>query len=376
MIDERILDEVLPVAPLEELKEDTVQALQDEGFVITNFAAGGIFHTLMMIVLRLRIEGITLFRKVLNQVYFTHASGVWLDLKAADFSKIRKPAVKARGAVTVYRPEAGDAVRIAKGHVFKTGRDINGEELRFFALENTVLPPDALAVRVPVEAEKTGSAYNLPPGQIIYSLTHIEGGCLVTNEENWLSKEGSDREDDDGLRDRGLRAWSELSVRPTAEKYQNVAESVPGVLFATVYDDHPRGQGTVDIVITGAAGEASDALLDQVREAIQAIRGTYDNVLVKSAETVTQDIAVTVRLPVAVSDEGVAAATEAALLDMMRIRKGRNLNELWQSEIVYAVKRKVETAKDVRVTAPASDIVLDGTHVILAGQITVTVERS
>lgn len=33
----------------------------------------------------------------------------------------------------------GDAVKIEKGHVFKTKKDINGEELRFFVLEATVL---------------------------------------------------------------------------------------------------------------------------------------------------------------------------------------------------------------------------------------------
>ena len=59
----------------------------------------------------------------------------------------------------------GDAVKIEKGHVFKTKKDINGEELRFFVLEATVLQQGARAVDVLVEAEMEGSRYNVPEGR-------------------------------------------------------------------------------------------------------------------------------------------------------------------------------------------------------------------
>ena len=45
MIDKEILDEVLPVPELEELKEQKIEELQEEGFVVTNFHSGGIFYT-------------------------------------------------------------------------------------------------------------------------------------------------------------------------------------------------------------------------------------------------------------------------------------------------------------------------------------------
>lgn len=66
-------------------------------------------------------------RAFLNNAFVTHASGAWLDLKATDYSKKRKKAQKAQGLVTVSRTDAeGDAVKIEKGHVFKTKKDING----------------------------------------------------------------------------------------------------------------------------------------------------------------------------------------------------------------------------------------------------------
>ena len=52
MIDKKTLDAVLPVPSLEELRDAKVEELKNEGFVITNFHSGGVFHTMLMIALR------------------------------------------------------------------------------------------------------------------------------------------------------------------------------------------------------------------------------------------------------------------------------------------------------------------------------------
>ena len=44
--------------------------------------------------------------------------------------------------------------------------------------------------------------------------------------------------------------------------YINTAEGVSGVLFAQADCDHPQGQGTVDVIVTGTAGEATEGLLN------------------------------------------------------------------------------------------------------------------
>ncbi len=143
----------------------------------------------------------------------SHATGVWLDLKMADYSKKRKKAQKARGYVTVTRLDMeGEAIKIAKGQVFKTRLDINGEELRFFSLEPTVLQKGARTVDVLVEAETEGARYNVPPGQITKCLTYIDE-VAISNGMDWIIREGSDTEDDDSARTRTLRSWSELAQR-------------------------------------------------------------------------------------------------------------------------------------------------------------------
>lgn len=376
MIDKEILDEVLPVPELEELKEQKIEELQEEGFVVTNFHSGGIFYTLLMVVLRIRIECAELFRSILNNMFVSHASGTWLDLKLADYGKKRKKAQKAQGYVTVKRSGEGDAIKIPKGHVFKTETDINGEELRFFVTENTVLQKGASSVDVIVEAEKEGSRYNVPPGQISKTLVYLGELDSISNGEDWIIREGSDTEDDESFRGRGLRSWAELSQRAIEDSFINAAEGVVGVLFAQADCTHPRGQGTVDVIVTGTAGEATEGLLKEVRAAVDKIAGPYDNILVKSSQNIEQDIAVTVTISdAALTDEEVEQRVETILTELLAVRKGRKLNELNLSDINHAIREGLSSATNVKITTPGDDVLLAKDKVITLGTVTATVKR-
>lgn len=375
MIEKEILDAVLPVPELDALKDEKIAELKDEGFVITNFHSGGVFYTMLMIVLRIKIEVIELLRDVLNNMFVSHASGAWLDLKMADYSKKRKKAQKTQGLVTVNRLDPdGEAVKIPKGHVFKSILDINGDELRFFATRAATLQRGAASVDVPVEAETEGSRYNVPQGQITRSLTYL-GDVSISNGADWITQEGSDTEDDESARTRTLRSWSELAQRAIEDSFINAAESVSGVLFAQADCDHPRGQGTVDIIVTGTAGEATDNLLAAVRVAVEEISGPYDNILVKSSVTVRQDIAVEVTTADAASDEEITLHIQAILAELLAVRKGRKLYELNLSDINHAIRSGYSAATNATVTVPAADVKLARDKVIILGAVTVTIKR-
>lgn len=376
MIEKQILDAVLPVPDLEELKDEYVAQLKAEGFVVTNFHSGGVFYTLLMIALRMRIEIRQLARSVLSNMIVSHSSGAWLDLKASDYSKKRKAAQKTQGLVTLSRMDAeGEAVKIEKGHVFKTSLDINGEELRFFAIEGAVLQKGARAVDVLVEAEKEGTRYNVPEGQITRSLTFVNGVDAITNGPDWISREGSDTEDDESLKTRVLRSWSELAARPIEDTFINVAESVPGVLFAQADCDHPRGQGTVDVIVTGTAGEATEGLLAAVREAVEKIAGPYDNILVKSSVTVAQDIEVVVTTSDVDDDEEIKGRVASILTELLAVRKGRKFYQLTVSDVNFAIRSNYSASSNVEVVEPAQDVTIERDKVIVLGAVTVTVRR-
>lgn len=375
MIDKEILDAVIPVPSLEELKDKKVEELKAEGFVVTNFHSGGVFYTILMVVCRVKIELLQLARKILSNMFVTHAEGVWLDLKMADYAKKRKKAQKTQGLVTVSRVEPdGEAIKIPKGHVFKTTLDINGDELRFFATRAATLQRGSASVDVPVEAEVEGSRYNVPQNQITRTLTYI-GEVKISNGADWITQEGSDTEDDESARARTLRSWSELAQRAIEDSFINAAEAVPGVLFAQADCDHPRGQGTVDVIVTSTAGEATEGLLETVREAVENISGPYDNILVKSSITVPQNIEVIVTTADTTKDDEITLRIQTILTELLAVRKGRKLYELNTSDINHAIRSGYSAASNASVIVPAEDVKLERDKVITLGTVTVTVRR-
>lgn len=376
MIDNSILDKIFPEPDRDTLKEELVAKLQERGFVITNFRSGGIFYTMLMIVVQVRVELTKLLRSMLNTMYVRHADAEWLGMLAADFSKTRKAAVKAQGTVTLYRDSESEITTVVpRGTVFLTETDINGEKLRFFSTEKVTGQKGTAVIYVPVEAEMEGSKYNIPPGQIMKSMKHLEGVERINNDEGWISREGSDIEEWESLRERTLGAWDLLATMPTAAKYKNICEAVDGVLHVTVHQLHPRGQGTVDIIVTGTAGEATPELLAKVQAAADGIKAPDDDVLVKSAITVTQSIVLQIILPKLVSDDGIKDRVVSVVTNYFRISRDRELNEFIQYDLLYAIKSSVPLIKNVKIIEPEGDLVLEKDKVIICGTVTVNIER-
>ena len=140
------------------------------------------------------------------------------------------------------------------------------------------------------------------------------------------------------------------------------------MLFAQADCQHPRGQGTVDVIVTGTAGEATEGLLDAVRKAVGQIAGPYDDILVKSSVTVGQDIAVTVTVGSGTDAEETANRVKAVLTELLAVRKGRKLHELSRSDLNYAIRSGCSAVTNAVVTAPAADVKLDKDQVIRLGR--------
>lgn len=373
MISNKILDTIFPQPSLDELKEQTIAELENEGFAITNFKSGGVFYTLLMVSLEIYTELTGLFRRVLSNMFVKHAEDVWIELKAQDYGKTRKPASKTKGILTLTGDAGHATLTIPAGTTFRTDKDINGEELRYFSVTDVTLLDTQDETQVTVEAEKEGALYNVPQGRITNCTRHLEGIESITNAFDWITMAGADIEDLELLRERTLNSWADLATGTTAAKYKSAAEKVIGVLYADVDQLHPRGQGSVDIIVTSTAGEASEELLQKVEEAVQEIKGDYDNLLIKSAETVYQDIDVMIELPELISDEGVEEKARYAVEKYFKVSMSRKLNELVLLDLYIAIKQEIPVLKNIKIKKPATDIKLAKGNVILLGKLDVTV---
>ena len=85
MIDESIMEKIIPIPDEDEEMEKIQGELEDEGFPITNFKKGGIFYHLSRLLVTIYIELKELSRTILNACFIKHAEGDWLKIKAADY---------------------------------------------------------------------------------------------------------------------------------------------------------------------------------------------------------------------------------------------------------------------------------------------------
>lgn len=225
----------------------------------------------------------------------TTSSGDWLDLHAKQVSVVRKDATKALGTVTFLRGEATGNVRIPAGRIVRTLADGTGAVYRYVTDTLTVLPEGALSIAVAVTAEEYGQGSNAAVGQIAELVTPVEGIGGVTNSAGWLTAEGTDAENDASLQRRYALAWkSQAGV--TRAAYEAVALAVPGVVDVYVADQHPRGEGTVDVVVQGSAGLPTDGLLENVRAALETTIVINHDLLVKAPTPVAVEVRATLEL--------------------------------------------------------------------------------
>lgn len=112
-----------------------------------------------------------------------------------------------------------------------------------------------------------------------------------------------------------------------------------------------------------------------VSAAADEIKGPYDDVLVKSSTISSTDINVTVSVAAGTNTDGLSDRVTTTIQSIMKISKDRNLNELLQSDLIYAIRRDITSIVNVKVTAPADDLILATDIVIVPGTITVTIQE-
>lgn len=373
MIDQDIMDQIIEVPDEEEKTEQLIDQLIEEGFVVTNFSKGGVFYTLLRIIVHIGVELKKLAVELINSAFMNHCPDDWVEIRAADYSKALKDGSKTEGYVTVYRSNPDNGVTIAKGHPFRTNTDSYGNYLRYYAKEKTFIEPGCEMAKILVQAENIGAAYNVNPGTIVHTMVHIDGYDHVTNETGWMVQEGTDTESIESLRRRCLNSRYENAVRTIDMKVKSVAEEVKGVAFVKINSQHPRGQGTVDVIVTGTSGTASEKTLSDVSEAISPLTGPYGDYLVKSAEIQNVDIDMELYIRKNINTEGFAEKAEEIIRALMSISGREDTNVLYLSQIYGAITNRLDNLKDCIINSPESNVVADESIILMPGTITINV---
>lgn len=255
----------LPVPTLEEATEELLRLLP-EGFPVRNPDAYSAFGTYLRLAAQVGLDVRATLRALLPQLFVTTATGAWLDEHARGLGLERKEARAARLRVRV---EASAPGAFPAGALFGVG------ELRYRA-EGAFAP----GAEVEVLAEAVGSRYNLPAGTRLQPVTVVPG--VEALEVLEVVEPGLDRETDEELRARCILSWPALGRGSTYHAYMSWALEDPEVRKVVVIDDHPRGQGTVDVVVAPAQGLPSPGLLARVQALVDERRPLTVNALVRA----------------------------------------------------------------------------------------------
>ena len=296
-----------------------------------------------------------------RQCFPQTAQGEYLDLHAQLRGVERREPTVAEGVLRFTVDTAGPADReIAAGTVCMTAG-----LTRFETVEAGTLEAGETSVDIRARALEAGSAGNVAAGTILQMAVAPVGVSRCTNPAAFTG--GTDREDDETLRARVLETYRRLPNGANAAFYQQGALSFDEVAAAAVIP-RPRGVGSVDVVVSTAAGAPSAELLEELEDYFEARREIAVDVQVRAPEMETIDVAVQVAAEENQDAQAVQDAVEAALRGWFDGRRlGQSVLRAALGELVF----HVEGVANYALTAPAADVAVEADVLPRLGTLTV-----
>lgn len=263
---------------------------------LTDFNVGSIVRTLLEGAAAMMEECYYLISVLLSRFWIRTATGEWLDRRAEDFGKTRKPGSCAEGLVIIGRDSpAPFSISIPAGTTF----EIDG--FGFITLDPAVIRIGETQTGAYVRAQQIGSVSKYVEDTVLHQV-----GIAISGIE-WAKVKklegGADIESDDDFRTRLLNWLRNPGTSGNIADYKNWCmdiEGVTGVRVLPTWD----GPGTVKLVILGPDRKTPGVELVQVVQDTIAPEDEY-------SETRLAPIGATVTV---VGAKAVEVAVEATIL--------------------------------------------------------------
>ncbi len=242
-----------------------------------------------------------------NAAFVATASGEALDRHAEQRGLTRHKGKKAVGAlyVSVEKPPEYDLV-IPVGSVFTT----SDGSLNFICTRNATIFRNTGACFVDIEAQYTGSRYNIQRDQITTVVTYFSTGIHVENSSALFM--GSDDESDEELRSRIIESYRNPPDGFNAAYYKKLAESVEGVYSANVVEVS-QGTGNINIYLAAKSNPAANDTVSRADALIQQHSIPGMTIHVYPAVTDTVSVRVSISIEDGYPSDTAIQETEAAI---------------------------------------------------------------
>lgn len=366
-----------------QLVSDQATVVQGAAAGLTDFSVGSILRAFTEAV---ALVGLWLQAMLIQTVRMTRAatsSGADLDTWVADFGLTRAPAGYAAGDVTFGRTASANVASIPLGALVRSS---DGSQTYVVIADNTkpgyrpatevyemAIGETSVAVRV--RAQTAGAAANANPGAVNTISSTIVGVDTVTNTTAFTG--GAGEETDTALRARFVAYMASLSKATHGAVAYAINSVQAGLTFYIADGRNPDGTphpAFFFVVIDDGTGAPSQALLDEVGEAIDAVRAVGVSFAVFAPTILPASITAKVRVATGYDSATVTNAIRAAVTSYVNaLGVGGVLHITRIAQIAYdTVPGAVTNVTAIQINSGTGDLVPTEMQVVKASLVTIT----
>ena len=358
------IDDILTAKTRDQLITEILASLAADGCPVTAWQTGNPLRTLTRADATALADLHATVRAIGAAAFLDDASGDWLTLLAR--SKFQVPRVA--GVACVGRV----VLTVASGagpYTITAGGLLVSDGVRRWRSTNTssVTITSAAPTAVEVQAEATGTAYNVANGVVTTVVSPALAGVTVTNpaigSNPWYTTAGAAEESDASLRQRCRDKWGTLGrgAGDTAYRYWARTGHAYEAQVTRAAVSWGPGDGTLTIYIAGPTSAISDAaIVAEVQSWVDTNKPGTDTPTVTAATGVTVTVAGTVRVRTARdSTENRALATDAIAAYFAGLGIGDDVDLAAIHDAIYSARGVV----DVDLTSPTDDTAINNDQI-------------
>lgn len=350
------LSNLLTPLTRDEWRDALLTFLGRQGLPVTDWHSGGVELTnVYMMAQALTDLDARAIPAIAASGFIDLAQGQWLDYLAySQYDELRKPSVFAVIPVVLTAQAGRGPYELRPGDI----RAATDSGLKWQSVDGGVIPAGG-SLTINMRAESPGAAYNIPAGALTRLLTPYPG-VTMTN-PGTFTQAGVDAEPDEVFRNRLKLKWASIGYGASSDAYRYWALTArAAVTQVRVLDQHPRGQGTVDVIIWGQGGLSPDDVA-YVAAVIDAKRSNTANVLTYSATPRVVNITGTAYTTAAT----LGSAPAAALANITQLQGKTDIGGVvYHSAIVEALMLP-PGVRNVELTNPVTDLQLGPTEAVV-----------
>lgn len=232
----------------------------------------------------------------------------------------RLPAQKTKGYITFFR-EITDGEIVIESNTTISSPPIDGITYKVITQNDETLLDGESSIKIIVEAEFEGTAYNLGDGYYSILEDSIDGIDSVSNEEDWIIDSGSDKESIEDLRYRCRDKWLTQSEWHTNAKYRYIIATFLNISPSNVFFDQtaPRGPGSADAYFILDTGFPSQDQVDSINKHINenGYHGLGDDMQVQLIPELPQDIEIEIYTTIELTEDE-KTSLKSSIEDLIR----------------------------------------------------------